>query len=158
MSTQAVDVSVLGWMPTDRPADVAAMHAELAVLAARVPDAGVSEVSVSLDGTRVELAVRSVTDLSAWYDALRCGSASVASRGERRVDGQLYGLGGLHWQVLLPALVELPGVQVALTAESGEFEELPDTRLVRHLCPAEARLRAIRMREAANARRMGWVA
>ncbi|MEV8324612.1 hypothetical protein [Kitasatospora sp. NPDC056731] len=127
----------------------------LRALIARVPNPGVTlnEATVSPDGSEVELTVRSVRELSSWYEVVPRATASAAGRCERRVDGQLYALGGMQWRVSLPEVADLPGVRVTLWAESGELEELPDTTLVRHLCPWEARRRAIREREAAAARR-----
>ncbi len=139
------EVVVPGWSPATR-AFVAEfeLRAGLAAVAARVPGAGVmlSEAEVSPDGREVTLTVWSVRELSTWYDVLGFRSAGVTGRSERRGDGQLYGLGGLAWQVALPELVELPGVRVMLESESGERETLPDTALVRAMCPWAARLQA----------------
>lgn len=146
------EVGVSGWLPATR-ALVAEfeLRAGLAALVARVPNAGVvlSEAAVSPDGSAVTLDVWSVRELSTWYDVVGWRSAGVTGRHERRVDGQLYSLGGLAWQVALPELVELPGVRVMLESESGESEVLPDTALVRALCPWAARLQAVAAREAA---------
>ncbi|MEU4296442.1 hypothetical protein [Kitasatospora aureofaciens] len=130
----------------------------LGALVARVPNTVVTETVVSPDRSTVDLSVRSVADLGVWYDTIPRGDASAASRCERRVDGQLYALGEMQWKVSWPELAGLPGVRVTVSALSRENEELPDTLLVRHVCPQEARLREIRLREAAVARRMGWVA
>jgi len=117
--------------------DVAPVREGLAVLVARVPRAGVvlDEADISRDGREVTLAVWSVQELSNWFDLVGSRSGAVSGRQERRSDGGLYGLGGLLWQVTLPELRELPGVRVRLWTESGEDEVLPDTALVRALCP-----------------------
>jgi hypothetical protein len=153
VSAPLVDVSVLRWLPAEVPVDGGAVREGLARLLARVPGATVSlaEADVSPDGSQVELAVGSVAELSVWYDAFSRATASSTGRCERRLGGQLYALGGLRWRVSLPALVELPGVRVLLVADSGEFERLPRTRLVRALCPDLPRLWAIEDREAAAA-------
>ncbi|MFJ9771135.1 hypothetical protein ACIRVF_07820 [Kitasatospora sp. NPDC101157] len=130
----------------------------LGALVARVPNAVVTEAVVSPDRSAVDLSVASVADLSVWYDTIPQAVTSAASRCERRIDGQLYALGGMQWKVSWSELAGLPGVRLTVSALSGENEELPDTQLVRHLCPYEARLRQIRVREAAVALQMGWVA
>jgi hypothetical protein len=146
------EVVVSGWSPATR--ELVAefeLRAGLAALVARVPGAGVmlSEAEVSPDGRAVALTVWSVRELSTWYDVLGFRSAGVTGRHERRGDGQLYGLGGLAWQVALPELAELPGVRVLLESESGEHEVLPDTALVRAMCPWELRLQAAAGRQVA---------
>ncbi|MGW2371775.1 hypothetical protein [Kitasatospora sp. NPDC001683] len=140
------------WSPQTRQlmADYRLQEA-LRALIARVPNSTVTDTAISADRSTVELCVRTVDDLSVWYDSIPKATASAASRCERRVDNQLYALGGMQWKVFLPALADLPGVRVTVSTQSGENEELPDTRLVRHMCPWEARLRAIRIREAAVA-------
>lgn len=119
------------------PVDVTPVREGLAALVARVPGAGVvpEEADISRDGREVTLAVWSVRELSNWFDVAGSRSVAVSGRQERRSNGQLYGLGGLLWQVTLPELRELPGVRVRLWSESGEDEVLPDTALVRALCP-----------------------
>jgi hypothetical protein len=142
-----VDVSVLRWLPSD-VADVDAVRAASAGLVARVSGGEVLDVDVAPDGSVVRLQVASVAGLSAWYEAVGGASGATASREE----------GGLAWFVRLPALVDLPGVRVELTAVSGEFERLPRTALVRDMCPWTARMWAIEDREAAAAARLGRAA
>jgi hypothetical protein len=126
------------------PADETPIREGLAALVARVPGAGVvvSEADVSRDGREVTLTVGSVCALSAWFDVFGSRSVGVTGRSERRGDGRLYGLGGLAWFVALPELQGLPGVRVYVVSESGEGELLPDTALVRALCPWAAARRA----------------
>jgi hypothetical protein len=105
------------------------------------PGVALGEAEFGADGRSVTLTAWSVRELSNWYDALRdrC-QAGVSSRQERRADGQLYGLGGMEWELCLGEVV--PGVRVYVESESGEFEVLPDTALVRALCPWMAARRA----------------
>lgn len=153
MSAPLVDVSVLRWLS---PLPVMNVPTRVGELVAGMP--GVVSVSVSPDGRKVGLRVDSVAALSAWRDRYGLRSAAVSSRQELRADGRWYGLGGLSWLLVLPPLVELPGVSVSLSTVSAEDEVLPDTALVRAMCPESARVRRIREREAAAAARMGWVA
>lgn len=148
------EVVVSGWSPTTRSLVAEfELRAGLAAVVARVPGAGVvpSEAEVSPDGLSVTLTVWSVRELSNWYDVVGYRSAGVTGRSERRGDGQLYGLGGLAWQVALPELPELPGVRVVLKSESGEYERLPDTALVRAMCQWELRLQVAAAAEVAAA-------
>ncbi|MFD7410119.1 hypothetical protein [Kitasatospora purpeofusca] len=112
------------------------------------PGVALDDTDVTTDGRSITLTAWSVRELSNWYDAHRprCGSAGVRGR-----DG-----GGLEWTLALGEVI--PGVRLYVWTESGEGEVLPDTALVRALCPEQARLRRLREREAANAIRMGWVA
>jgi hypothetical protein len=117
--------------------------AGLNVLRDRVqfPGVALGEVEFGADGRSVTLTAWSVRELSNWYDALRSrASAGVSSRQERRADGWLYGLGGLEWVLCLGEVV--PGVRVYVVTDSGEGELLPDTALVRALCPWAASRRA----------------
>jgi hypothetical protein len=117
--------------------------AGLVELRARVqfPGVALGEAEFGADGRSVTLTAWSVRELSNWYDALRgrC-EAGVSSRQERRADGQLYGLGGMEWELCLGEVV--PGVRVYVMTVSGEGEVLPDTALVRALCPWAAARRA----------------
>jgi copper chaperone CopZ len=153
MSAPLVDASVLRWLS---PMPVVDVPAGVEALVARMP--GVVSVSVSPDGREVDLQVDSVASLSEWRDVFGLRSAGVSQRVECRADGRMYSLGGLTWWLMLPPLVEVPGVTVALSTVSAEDEVLPDTALVRAMCPEPVRVRRIREREAAAARRMGWVA
>ncbi len=146
------EVVLPGWSPATRQlVEEFELRAGLAALVARVPGAGVvlSEAAVSPDGREVTLDVWSVRELSTWYDVVGFRSAGVTGRQGLRGDGRLYNVGGLAWQVVLPELPELPGVRVVLESESGEVEVLPDTALVRAMCPWELRLQAVAAREVA---------
>jgi hypothetical protein len=125
-------------MPLPVLTHINAVMAGLAELRDRVqfPGVNLAEAEFSADGRSVTLTAWSVRELSNWYDAHRCrASASVSGRDERRADGQLYALGGLDWVLSLGDVPGVPGVSVTVWTESGEDEVLPDTALVRAMCP-----------------------
>ncbi|MBV6697491.1 hypothetical protein KV557_10175 [Kitasatospora aureofaciens] len=103
-------VDLPAWSPqTERLVAEYRLREGLRALVARVefPGVDVAEAVVSPDGSEVELTVWSVRHLSNWYDAVSRASASAGGRCERRIDGQLYALGGLRWQVSLPEVLVL---------------------------------------------------
>lgn len=110
-----------------------------------VPGVLLHEAQLSDSGTEVELRVSGIVALSSWYDAHPHSSMSMGSRpgpGETEE-----ARGGLYWLVSLGWAA--PGVRAYVTAVTGEGEVLPDTALVRRMCPWEARLRAVQAREIA---------
>ncbi|MGW1174591.1 hypothetical protein ACWD4P_12825 [Kitasatospora sp. NPDC002543] len=122
--------------------------AQLVVLrdAVHSPGVALDASDVAVSGRTVTLTAWSIRELSSWFTSYPTAGVAVSSRPG----------GGLVWQLHLGQVV--PGVSLTVGTESAEDETLPDTALVRAMFPAEARLRAIREREAAAARRMGWVA
>lgn len=80
-------------------------------------------------GANGEVSVESIVDLNEWFSLFRTAAGlTTASRCEIR-NGQLFGLGGLDWQLLVR---NVPGVgTVTVRAVTGEHEWLPDLPVVR---------------------------
>lgn len=70
---------------------------------------------------RIEVQVSSIHEFNAWHERRPGSTLAVRGRYERR-GGQLFGLGGLDWELCAP------GVVVTLT--TGEGEVLPDLPVV----------------------------
>ena len=141
-----------------RPTPVLAIMSGLQRLYDQVAVPGVllHEAQLSDDGSSVELRVSGIAALSSWYDAHPRSSVSMSSRAERGADGQLYGLGGAYWLLGLGRIAD--GVRVYVTAMTDEEQVLPDSALVRAMCPWEARRRAVQAREIAAHRVPGAAA
>jgi hypothetical protein len=80
-------------------------------------------------GANGEVTVDAIADLNEWFSQFRTAAGlATASRCEIR-NGQLFGLGGLDWQLLVR---NVPGVgSVTVRAVTGEREWLPDLPVVR---------------------------
>ncbi|MFI9304821.1 hypothetical protein ACIG0C_36415 [Kitasatospora aureofaciens] len=99
-------------------------------------------VEFAADGCRVTLTAASISELSAWYDALSPRGVAVGGRYETGADGELLILGGLDWVLSVGQVPGCPGIQLSVIAETTAFEVLPDTELVRSMCPWAVRLTA----------------
>ncbi|GAA2112624.1 hypothetical protein GCM10009759_55560 [Kitasatospora saccharophila] len=120
-----------------------------------IPGVLLHEAVLSADGLSVELRVSGIAALSSWYDAHPRSSVSMGSRPGPGETEEVRG--GLYWLLSLGQVTD--GVRAYATTVTAEFEVLPDTALVRALCPWEARLRAVQAREiAAHAAKPGVAA
>lgn len=129
--------------------------AGLVELRSRVQFPGVAlvEAEFGADGRSVTLTAWSVRELSNWYDAVTPRATVVGGRYEER-GGRQFALGGLDWELHLDDLPGVPGVRVYVRTDSAEGEPLPDTALVRAMCPWEASRREVAAREAAAGRQV----
>ncbi|MFB7617792.1 hypothetical protein [Kitasatospora sp. NPDC056181] len=92
-------------------------------------------VDFAADGRRVTLRAANVQELSAWYEALTPHGTAVGGQYEARPGGALTTRGGLSWVLSYGPIPGVPAVHLSVVTESGETESLPDTALVRAMCP-----------------------
>ncbi|WP_224275749.1 hypothetical protein [Streptomyces sp. LS1784] len=109
--------------------------AGIAVLARRAgqPAPAAEDVEVAADQRRITLTVTSVSELSAWYAAVRPRGVAVGGQYEARTNNRLYVRGRLDWVLSYGQIPGAPGIDLYVVAASES--RLPDTALVRDMCP-----------------------
>ncbi|MFD0404982.1 hypothetical protein [Kitasatospora sp. NPDC127116] len=109
--------------------------AGISVLARRAgqPAPAAENVELAADQRRVTVTARSIAELSAWYAAVRPRGVAVGGQYEARAADRLYVRGRLDWVLSYGQIPGAPGVDLYVVAASES--RLPDTELVRAMCP-----------------------
>ncbi|MFI2610650.1 hypothetical protein [Kitasatospora sp. NPDC018619] len=125
-----------GISPASLPAiPIRTVLAGIAVLARRsgVPAPTDADVEFAADRRRVTLTARSISELSAWYAAVSPRGVAVGGQYETSAADRLYVRGRLDWVLSYGPVPGAPGIDLYVVAASEA--RLPDTELVRAMCP-----------------------